>query len=56
LSRIHDEKTIGWRIAFKEGYRAFDSPNPADKRSNQQGNDADMGDDKREVMFAPGPA
>jgi hypothetical protein len=50
-----DKETIGWRFGFEECDRAFDSPNPADERPDQQGDNAEMRNQKRKMMFAPGP-
>src|SRR5882724_9086927 len=51
-----DKETIGWRFAFEECDGAFDSPNPADERPDQERDNAEMRDEKRNMMFAPGPA
>ena len=50
-----DQEPISWRFAFEERHGSFDSPNSPNKRSDQQCDDAEMRDEKREVMFAPGP-
>src|SRR6266496_1577668 len=46
---------ICWRFAFEKRDCSFDSPNSADEGSDQQRNDTEMRDEKREMMFAPGP-
>src|SRR5438876_12092037 len=51
-----DQEPISWRFAFEERHGSFDSPNSPNKRSDQQRDDTEMRDEKREVMFAPGPA
>src|SRR5438552_18511305 len=51
-----DQKAIRWRFAFEERDCSFDSPNSADERADQQGVDAEVRDEKRQMMFAPGPA
>ena len=51
-----DEETVRWGLALKKSNRAFGSPNPANKRAGQQGNDAEVGDEKSHVMFTPRPA
>ena len=50
-----DQKPVRWRFAFEKCDRSFDSPNSADKRSDQQRNDTEVRDQKREMMFAPWP-
>ena len=50
-----DKETIGWRFAFEECDGAFDSPNPADERSDQQRDNAKMRNQKGKMMFAPWP-
>src|SRR4029077_17703235 len=51
-----DQQPISWRFAFEERHGSFDSPNSPDKRSDEQRDDPEMRDEKRDVMFAPGPA
>jgi hypothetical protein len=51
-----DEQMIGRRLAFEERDRAFDSPDPSDERTGQKRDDTEMRDEKRDVMFFPGPA
>src|SRR5438034_9933567 len=51
-----DQEPIGWRFAFEERDCSFDSPNPADERADQQGDDTEVRDEKSHMMFAPGPA
>src|SRR5205823_5127111 len=51
-----DEQPVGRWIAFKQGNRPFDSENATDERAGQQRNDAEMGDEKGNVMLAPRPA
>src|SRR6266513_453340 len=51
-----DQKAIRWRFAFEERDCSFDSPNSADERADQQGDDAEVRDEKSQMMFAPGPA
>src|SRR6266480_769549 len=55
LALIHEEP-ISWRFAFEKRHGPFDSPNPADERSDQQRDNTEMRDEKREVMFTPWPA
>src|SRR5213076_2598923 len=50
-----DQEPTCWRFAFEKRNGSFDSPNSADKRSDQQRDDTEMRDEKREVMFAPRP-
>src|SRR5947208_6426181 len=50
-----DQEPISWWFAFEERHGSFDSPNSPNKRSDQQRDDTEMRDEKREVMFAPGP-
>src|SRR5438034_665566 len=50
------KQPIGGRFAFEKSDGSFDSPNSADKRSDQQRDDAEMCDKKCEMVFAPGPA
>src|SRR5205823_6425566 len=50
------KQPIGGRFAFEKSDGSFDSPNSADKRSDQQRDDAEMRDKKCEMVFAPGPA
>ena len=50
-----DQQSIGRRLAFKKRDRALDTRNPADERANQQRDDAEMSDEKRGVIFFPGP-
>src|SRR5882757_10015243 len=50
-----DEEPISWRCAFEERHGSFDSPNSPNKRSDQQRDDTEMRDEKRHMMFAPGP-
>src|SRR4030095_11089342 len=50
-----DQESICWRFAFEKRDCSFDSPNSADKRSDPQRDDTEMCDEKREMMFAPGP-
>src|SRR5438045_2522440 len=54
LALINQEPTC-WRFAFEKCDGSFDSPNSADKGSDQQRDDTEMRDKKREMMFAPGP-
>src|SRR5439155_7670384 len=51
-----DKETIRWPLPFEERHGSFDSKNPTDERSNQQGDDAEMRYEKGKMMFAPGPA
>ena len=51
-----DEQTVGGRIAFKQSNRPFDSENATDERAGQQSDDAEMGDEKGNVMLASRPA
>ena len=51
-----DQKAVRWRFAFEERDCSFDSPNPADERADQQGDDTEVRDEKSQMMFAPGPA
>ena len=51
-----DKQPVGWRLAFEKRDRAFRSPNPANERTGEQGDDAEMRDEKGDVMFAPRPA
>lgn len=51
-----DQQSIGRRLAFKNRDRPLDTKNPANERANQKRNDAEMGDEKRGVIFLPGPA
>src|SRR5438034_11232981 len=48
-----NQKPVRWRFAFEERDCPFDSPNPADERSDQQRDDAEMSNDKCKMMFAP---
>src|SRR4029077_5490035 len=50
-----DQEAIRWRFAFEKRNGSFNSPNSADEGSDQQRNDTEMRDEKREMMFAPGP-
>src|SRR5438874_4151834 len=50
-----DQEPTCWRFAFEKRDGSFDSPNSADKGSDQQRDDTEMRDKKREMMFAPGP-
>ena len=50
-----DEEPISWRFAFEECDGSFDSPNSPNKRTDQQRDDTEMRDQKRKMMFAPGP-
>src|SRR5467141_58979 len=50
-----DQEPIRWRFAFEQRHRSFYSPNSPDERSDQKRNDTEMRDEKREMMFAPGP-
>src|SRR6266536_3369814 len=50
------KQPVGWRLAFEKSDGAFRSPNPADERTGEQGDDAEMCDEKGDVMFAPRPA
>ena len=51
-----DKQPVGWRLAFEKRDRAFRSQNPANERAGEQGDDAEMRDEKGDVMFAPRPA
>ena len=51
-----DQQPIVRRFAFEERDRSFDSPNASDERPGQERDDAEMSDEKRDVMFFPGPA
>ena len=51
-----DQQTIARRFAFEERDGSFDSPGATDERSGQERDDAEMGDEERDVMFLPGPA
>ena len=51
-----DEQPVIRRIAFEKRDRSFDSPNASDERAGQQRDDAQMRDEKCNVMFLPGPA
>ena len=50
-----DEEPIAGRIAFEKGDRAFDSPNAADQRAGEKCDDAQMCNEKCNVMFFPRP-
>jgi hypothetical protein len=51
-----DQKPIGWRFALEKGDCTFDSQNSADERADQQRDDAEMRDEKCQMMLAPWPA
>src|SRR4029077_12401500 len=51
-----DKQPIRWRLTFKNCKGALNSPNPPDERAGQQRDDAEMCNEKGNVMFAPGPA
>ena len=51
-----DQQTVRRWFALKKGDCSFDSPDPSDERAGQEGDDAEMGDEKSDVMFLPGPA
>ena len=51
-----DQQPVGRRFAFEKRDRSFDSPNAADERAREQRDDAEMRDEKGDVMFFPGPA
>src|SRR6266542_3718716 len=50
-----DQKPIRWWFALEKRDCSFDSPNSADKRSDQQRNDTKVRDEKRQMMFTPRP-
>src|SRR5439155_930037 len=50
LALIHEEP-ISWRFTFEKRYGPFDSPNPAEERSDQQRDNTEMRDEKREVRL-----
>src|SRR6266404_166758 len=51
-----DKEPIGWRLAFEKCDCAFRSPNPANERTGEQGDDAEVSDKKGDVMLSPRPA
>ena len=51
-----DEQTVARRFAFEKRDRSFDSPDASDERSGQERDDAEMRDEKGNVMFFPRPA
>src|SRR5437588_2125765 len=51
-----DEQPVAWGIAFEQSDRSFDSKNATDERACEQRDDAEMGDEKGDMMFAPRPA
>ncbi len=53
-----DKQPVGWRLAFEKRDRAFRSPNPANERTGEQGDDTEMSDEKGDEIaetarFAP---
>src|SRR6267378_1274191 len=50
-----DEEPISWRFALEERHGSFDSQNSPNEGTNQQRDDPEMGNQKCNVMFAPGP-
>ena len=48
-----DQQSIRRWFPFEKGQGAFDSENPADERADQERNNAEVGDQKRSVMFFP---
>jgi hypothetical protein len=50
-----DQESICWWFAFEKRDCSFDSPNSADEGTDQQRDDTEMRDEKRQMMFAPGP-
>ena len=50
-----DQETVAWRFAFEERDGAFDSPDPPDERPDQQRDNAEMRNEKGNMMFSPGP-
>ena len=52
---IYQQAIRGW-IALKNGDCSLGSPDPADERSDQQSDDAEVRDEKCEMMFTPRPA
>src|SRR2546427_5750038 len=51
-----DKETIRWPLPFEERHGSFDSKNPTNERSNQQGYDTEMRYEKGKMMFTPRPA
>ena len=51
-----DQEAVRGRLAFKKRDRSFNAPDAPDQRARQQGDDAEMRDEKRDVMFFPRPA
>jgi hypothetical protein len=51
-----DQEAVARRFAFEKSDGSFDSPSSADERPGQKRDDAEMRDEKGDVMFFPGPA
>ncbi len=51
-----DEEPVGGRFPFEKCDRAFGSPDASDQGAGQQGNDAEVSNEKCSVMFFPRPA
>lgn len=51
-----EKQPVRGRFAFEECDGSFDSPDSSDERTGQERDDAEVGDEKRNVMFFPPPA
>src|SRR3954469_15654864 len=51
-----DEQPVRCRIVFEKSHRPFDPPHSSNERAGKQSDDAEVSDEKGNMMFSPGPA